>query len=289
MLYRFCALLTLVVCVWSATPSVSRQSVAMAAEEEASDEGSGGGAAAAKSEEGSGGGGSFLMWIIWSSGIIGAFLLILSIYFVATVVKCFMTLTKEVAAPPDVVTKCEELLQARNFQGVYDLVKQDDSFFSRLVTVGIAEIPNGLADAREVMHKVAEAETVEMEKKISMLAVLGTLGPMIGLVGTLKGMITSFSVIAMSGTSLKPAEVAGGISEALLLTFEGVALSVPSIFFFAVFRNKVSTISAYVMLQSDEVMRHFAQAMRGGKTAPAPAGDKGAAAKTKPAATTKEA
>ncbi len=78
-----------------------------------------------------------------------------------------------------------------------------------------------------------------MEKKISMLAVLGTLGPMIGLLGTLKGMIASFSVIAMSDTQLKASQVAGGISEALLLTFEGVALSVPAIYFFALFRNRV--------------------------------------------------
>jgi biopolymer transport protein ExbB len=72
-----------------------------------------------------------------------------------------------------------------------------------------------------------------MERKISMIAVLGTLGSMFGLLGTLKGMISSFSVIAMSDTQLRPSEVAGGISEALLLTFEGVMLSVPAIFLFA--------------------------------------------------------
>src|SRR5262245_29474120 len=94
-----------------------------------------------------------------------------------------------------------------------------------------------------------------MERKISMLAVLGTLGPMIGLVGTLKGMISSFSVIALSDTQLKASEVAGGISEALLLTFEGVALSVPAIFLYAVFRNRVSQISAEVFLEADEFMR----------------------------------
>ena len=65
-----------------------------------------------------------------------------------------------------------------------------------LLTTGITELPNGLAEAREAMERVGEAITAEMEKKISMLAVLGTLGPMIGLLGTLKGMIASFGVIA---------------------------------------------------------------------------------------------
>ena len=120
-------------------------------------------------------------------------------------------------------------MASEDFKGVFDVVKDDDSFFSRLLTTGIGELPNGLAEARDAMERVGESIHVEMEKRISMLAVLGTLGPMIGLMGTLKGMIASFSVIALSDVQLKASEVAGGISEALVLTFEGVALSVPAI------------------------------------------------------------
>src|SRR4029077_3067507 len=127
-----------------------------------------------------------------------------------------------------------------------------NSFFSTALSTGIAELPNGLAEAREAMEKVGESVTAEMEKKISMLAVLGTLGPMIGLLGTLKGMIASFSVIAISGTQLKADEVAGGISEALVLTFEGVMLSVPAIYFYAVFRNRISTITTKTTLIADD-------------------------------------
>ena len=101
------------------------------------------------------------------------------------------------AAPPEIVRQCENLLEQRDFKGIYALVKEDDSFFSRVLTTGITELPNGLAEARESMERVGDAITGEMEKKISMLAVLGTLGPMIGLLGTLKGMITAFAGSAM--------------------------------------------------------------------------------------------
>jgi biopolymer transport protein ExbB len=119
-----------------------------------------------------------------------------------------------------------------------------------------------------------------MEKKISMLAVLGTLGPMIGLLGTLKGMIGAFSVIAMSDVQLKASQVAGAISEALVLTFEGVALSVPSIYFFSLFKSRVTYISTQAMLEADQFLRHFAHAARGkgGAAGPGPA-----APATKPA------
>ncbi len=213
---------------------------------------------------------SFLMWVIKCSGFIGLVILILSVYFVSTVGRMFWEMRMEVAAPPDLLLQCEGLLEQRDFKGIYGLVKADGSMFSRVLATGIGELPNGLAEAREAMERVGEAVTAEMEKKISMLAVLGTLGPMIGLLGTLKGMIASFSVIAMSDVQLKASEVAGGISEALLLTFEGVALSVPAIYFFALFRNRVIYISTNVMLTADQFLRHFSHAGRA-KASAAPA------------------
>lgn len=214
---------------------------------------------------------SFLIWVIKCSGFIGLVILLLSIYFVSTTGRLFWEMRMEVAAPPEMVLQCETLLEQRDFKGIYNLVKEDDSFFSRILTTGITELPNGLAEAREAMDRMGEAITAEMEKKISMLAVLGTLGPMIGLLGTLKGMIASFSVIARSDVQLKASEVAGGISEALLLTFEGVALSVPAIYFFALFRNRVVYIATSVMLTGDQFLRHFSHAGRAKASAAAPA------------------
>jgi biopolymer transport protein ExbB len=212
---------------------------------------------------------SRFMWFIRSSGLIGLGILILSIYFVATVIRLFIELRLPVAMPPEEIAAAETLLQSRDYQGLYDFASKSHSFYSRLVSVGIAELPSGLPEAREVMDRTADAETVDMERKISMLAVIGTLGPMIGLVGTLKGMIASFAVIALSDTQMKASQVAEGISEALLLTFEGVALSVPAIFLFAVFKNRVAKISVETLLAADELVRRLVQQA---KQKPAPGG-----------------
>jgi biopolymer transport protein ExbB len=93
---------------------------------------------------------------------------------------------------------------------------------------------------------------------------------MIGLLGTLKGMISSFSAIAMMGVEMNASKVANSISEALLLTFEGVALSVPAIFFFALFRNRVIFIATNVMLTADQFLRHFSHAGRAKASTAAP-------------------
>lgn len=214
---------------------------------------------------------NFLVWVMRCSGLIGLVILLLSVYFVTTVSRLFWEMRVEMAAPPELVLQCESLLEQRDFKGIYTLVKEDDSFFARILTTGIAELPNGLAEAREAMERVGDAITGEMEKKISMLAVLGTLGPMIGLLGTLKGMIGSFSEIARStGGVVDSSRVANAISEALLLTFEGVALSVPAIYFYALFRNRVIHISSSVMLSGDQFLRHFSHAGRAKASAAAP-------------------
>jgi biopolymer transport protein ExbB len=219
-------------------------------------------------QEGGGGEGevteNFFIWIIHVSGLIGLVILCLSVYFVATVGRMFVELRPQTAMPPEVIAQCEAMLEQRDFKGIFNVVKEDDSFFSRVLVTGITELPNGLSEAREAMERVGDMLTTDMEKKISMMAVLGTLGPMIGLLGTLKGMIAAFSEIARSADrAIKSSAVAGAISESLVLTFEGVGLSVPSIWFFSFFRNRVMAISVTTMTRADEFLRHFAQAARG--------------------------
>ena len=206
---------------------------------------------------------SWFAWFIECSGLIGLIILICSIYFIATVARMFVELRMQTAMPPEIIAQCEAMLEQRDFKGIFNVVKEDDSFFSRVLVTGITELPNGLSEAREAMERLGEMLQTDMERKISIMAVLGTVGPMIGLLGTLSGMISSFGAIARSaGQQIKSDQVAKGISEALLLTFEGVGLSLPAIFFFSFFRNRILQIVVTTMTRADEFLRHFAQAAR---------------------------
>ena len=185
-----------------------------------------------------------LRWVIEASGPIGLFLLCLSVYFTALVVKLFMELRVSEAVPALLVEKLENAIKERKFQEAYDACRDNDSFLARLVRVGVAALPNGRADAKEAMADTQSEIVTNMEARISYLAIIGTLGPMIGLVGTIIGMIQSFQEIALSvGQQPKPEKVAEGISTALFITLEGVSLSVPAIFFFAFFRNRIAQMS----------------------------------------------
>lgn len=200
---------------------------------------------------------STLAWLIHTSGWIGFVLFVMSIYLVAKITQLFMRLRPQNIMPEDLLEEWGEMLNKRDYQGIYRTAKESDSELGMLVANGITSLNGGLAEARDSIDRHGELVAVEMEKQISMLAVIGSLGPLIGLLGTLKGMIASFSVIAMSETQMKASEVAGGISEALLITFEGVALSVPAIFFFALFRNRVATLSLGAVSAANELIRRI--------------------------------
>ena len=184
---------------------------------------------------------SLLWWAIEASGPIGFFLLCLSVYFTALVIRLFMELRVSEAVPAGLVEKLETAIKDRKFQEAYDACRDNDSFLARLVRTGVANLPNGRAEAKEAMNATQDEIVTSLEARISYLAIIGTLGPMIGLVGTIAGMIASFQEIATAaGAQPKPEKVAEGISTALFITLEGVSLSVPAIFFFALFRNRIA-------------------------------------------------
>jgi biopolymer transport protein ExbB len=206
---------------------------------------------------------NMLQWAIHASGPIGGLLLLLSIYFGALVIRLFMEFRVSEAVPTALVDRLEAAIRDKKFQDAYDACKDNESFLARLVRTGIANLPNGRPEAKEAMETAAEEIVTTLEMKISYLAIIGTLGPMIGLVGTIWGMIMSFQEIAnAAGAQPKPEKVAEGISTALFITLEGVSLSVPAIFFFAFFRNRIAQMTMEATRVADRTINSLVAAAK---------------------------
>jgi biopolymer transport protein ExbB len=202
------------------------------------------------------------------AAFIGLLLLGISIWFFAQVIRFFIEFRVEEAVPPVLVEKIETSIKERKFQEAYDACKDDNSFLARLLRTGIANLPNGRNEAKEAMNTTAEEMIVSMESRISYLATIGTLGPMIGLVGTIWGMIHSFQEIAMAtGQQVAADRVAGGIATALFITLEGISLSVPAIFFFAFFRNRIAQVAMEGTKIADRTISAFWMAAKQQQTA----------------------
>ena len=211
---------------------------------------------------------NMLQWAIRASGPIGVFLLLLSIYFTALVIRLFMEFRVSEAVPAALVDKLEAAIRDKKFQDAYDVCKDNDSFLARLVRTGIANLPNGRAEAKEAMQQVTEEIVTTLEMKISYLAIIGTLGPMIGLVGTIWGMIMSFQEIATAaGAQPGPRRWPRGSRRPCSSRSKACRSSVPAIFFFAFFRNRIAQMTMEATRVADRTINSLVAAAKSGKTA----------------------
>jgi biopolymer transport protein ExbB len=186
---------------------------------------------------------NLIIHIIESAGwVFGPLLLLISIGLTALCVLLIMDLRMSVAIPPGFVDEFTDTVNKRRFKEAFEMARNDTSYLARVLTAGMSRLQYGLEDAREAAANMLEGIRSEKEQKNTYTAVIGTLGPLIGLVGTVYGMILAFITLGTGGQP-DPKELADNISHALVITLLGISLSVPSIFFNAFFRNRIIRLS----------------------------------------------
>lgn len=202
---------------------------------------------------------SYLSWAAKSLGwFYGLVFLGLSFTLVALFVMNLLTARRENVLPRQLVESFEQNLESKNYQGAYDLAKSDESFLGHVLSAGIAKVSTGYSEAIEAMQEVGEEENMRLEHRLSYLALIGTLSPMIGLLGTVDGMISSFKLIANTATGAPdPQALAQGISTALFTTFIGLVLAIPALAAYNLLRNRVSRLVLEVGIISEGLMSRF--------------------------------
>ncbi len=197
---------------------------------------------------------NIIIHIIESAGwVFGPLLLLISIALVALIVILMMDLKMASAIPPGFVDAFTDTVNKRKFKEAFDMAKGDNSTLARVLTAGMSRLQYGLEDARDMANNTLESIRSDKEQKNNYTAVIGTLGPMLGLVGTVFGMIMAFIELGR-GSTPNPARLADGISHALVVTLLGIALSVPAIFFNAFFRNRITRISMETSHIADDLL-----------------------------------
>ncbi len=218
-----------------------------------------------KSAATGGGSQSLLGWIAHASGpvvVVAVVIIAMSFYLGALVVWMALKYRTPTAIPPSLVREIQDLLEQTKYNEAYHRLLGDPSFLARVLAAGVRKLPAGLSPAQRAMELSNEDVTMEMEHRTTYLATVGTLGPMIGLVGTVYGMITAFRVIAIEGASPQASQLADGISTALYSTLFGIAISIPAIFFYAMFRNRIARLSLEVGMTAEPLLELFAPGVR---------------------------
>ena len=140
----------------------------------------------------------------------------------------------------DLKEQIEELMRKRDVQGVRELCAANDSLITAVLDAGMERISEEHEyDAQHVMEAIEEAGNEQMVifmKPINFLSIIGGTAPMLGLLGTVSGMIKAFSIIAQGGMG-DTGKLAGSIGEALITTATGLVIAIPAMIAYFLFKN----------------------------------------------------
>ena len=201
---------------------------------------------------------SLLTWIYEALGIMYLIVFLsLSFTLVALLVMNILSATRGAVCPQDLEMTFSDMLDNQQYQEAYELAKVDSTMLGQMLSAGLGKLSNGYPQAIEAMQEVGEVETMKQEHRLSYMALIGTISPMVGLFGTVHGMINSFEEIALGGSTPSPTKLAEGISTALFTTLVGLAIAIPAIACFNILKNQVSRLVLVVVIVSEGLMSRF--------------------------------
>lgn len=159
--------------------------------------------------------------------------------------------------PEETRDEIEQLLAEKKYREAIEFAEEEESYLGKVASAALSEAANGYSAMERAVEESGDAEAVKMLRPIEYLNVLGNISPMIGLFGTVFGMIVAFQKLVEGGGSADPTELAGGISTALVTTFWGLVVAIPALTAYSLIRNKVDAHCAEGLLIVEELITPF--------------------------------
>lgn len=197
-----------------------------------------------------------------AGGLIGYLIIALSVAMVALVVEHLLSIRRASLMPAGLADSCRQLLTAGQVTQAEQLCRERPSFLGYVVAAGLQESAVGYEAVEKSMEDAAAEQAARLFRKIEYLSVIGTIAPMLGLMGTVWGMIQAFGEFSDKANP-QVSEFAPGISHALVTTLFGLLVAIPSLAAFAIFRNRIDEYVAETSLQAEHVLQPLKLSLKG--------------------------
>lgn len=188
--------------------------------------------------------------IVW-----GLFLLSLVCFGFAGVLM--MKYRRSEVLPDSTVEQVTIMLDNKQYREAIDYADGDESYLGKLVSGALNEASNGYSAMERAVEETGDAEATRILRPIEFLNVVGNIAPMMGLFGTVYGMIVAFQKLVDAGGKPDPAQLAGGISTALVTTFWGLVVAIPALAFYAIIRNRIDALTTEGLVIAEDIIRPF--------------------------------
>jgi biopolymer transport protein ExbB len=170
-------------------------------------------------------------------------LLVCSIVSLTVIILRTLALREKNVLPMSIESEMERLPPGGSAEHLFRIVQHDASSLARIVRVALAHLRWPRGENVEAVQTRARYEMVRLERGLVVLEVIIGIAPLIGLIGTVSGLVHVFASLGVSAGSADPKQIARGISEALNCTVFGLGIAVPSLIAFVYFSKKVEVMS----------------------------------------------
>ncbi|HSH40855.1 MAG TPA: MotA/TolQ/ExbB proton channel family protein [Arenicellales bacterium] len=176
--------------------------------------------------------GGLLMWPILACSVIA----------VAIIVERFWTLSHRAVTPTDLTEEVQKLIEQRDLNPARINAIRENSPLGRILAAGLENQGSGRYVMKDAIEEAGRHVVHELERFLNSLGTIAAITPLLGLLGTVIGMIKVFAAITSFGVG-DPTVLASGISEALITTAAGLSVGIPSLMFYRYFRGKVNALT----------------------------------------------
>jgi len=204
-----------------------------------------------------------LWWMIHNGGVITLIIALLSVAALALVLYLCFALRATRVLPRGFVRRCRQLVEAGDVKGCVKLCSQQGGMLARVLLAGLERAGQDRSLILEAMQNAGTREVTGMWQQINWLSDVATLSPLLGILGTVVGMMYAFNAVVSQTAVVKPMMLAAGVSQAMITTAAGLVVAIPASGFFFYFRGKAQAITSSL----EEICADFAAALTaaGGK------------------------
>ncbi|RLB43975.1 MAG: MotA/TolQ/ExbB proton channel family protein [Deltaproteobacteria bacterium] len=179
--------------------------------------------------------------LIVKGGIFMYPIIFCSIVALAVFLERLWVLRRKNIIPEDFIKKIEDLLKKQKLSEAIFLCQSDMSSIAKIFLAGLRNTGKGMWLVKEAIEERGSREATVLEKNVGILNTIANLSPLLGLLGTVSGMIKTFNAISVQGIG-NPAPLAGGIAEALITTAAGLCVAIPTLVCYRIIKDKAGSL-----------------------------------------------
>ena len=168
-------------------------------------------------------------------------IILCSIIALAVFIERLWLLRRKRVIPSEFIRRIEDMLRKQKISDAIFLCQGDSSSIARIFLAGLKSSGRGMWLVKEAIEERGGREAAILEKHVNILSTIANLTPLLGLLGTVSGMIKTFNVISVQGVG-NPAPLAGGIAEALITTASGLCIAIPTLVCYRILKDKAESL-----------------------------------------------